>query len=269
MRVQQIKKELQKDSVREDKEKFIPEIRVTSLPSKFLSYPLNCSISYKPYVFGELIEFNESKLSESDVVKFVSKGIITSFPLMELTYFDYMFISLLRKISSFGGNQFSFNYTCQKCGADGKHTATIDEIDFTELNVPKLPLIITVGKIELHFMPLTLRAYLNLLESKKVDKRVSLFASEVTNIIQSEAEKVIYNAIGEDQALLNYVDEMLYFGVKPMVVKCKNIINKSEDGEMLTCGFENKVEIDSPEVLSRPFRVDRESLRNRVRFGLS
>lgn len=272
MRIQQVNKELQKDPVREDKEKFIPEIRVTSLPSKFLPYPSSCSISYNPYVFGELIEFNESKLSESDVVKFVSKGITTSFPLMELAYFDYMFISLLRKISSFGGNQFSFNYTCQKCGADGKHTATIDEIDFTELNVPKLPLVITVGKTELHFMPLTLGDYLNLLESKKVDKRVSLFAAEVTNISQDEAEKVIYNAIGEDQSLLNYVDEVLYFGVKPMVVKCKAETKEKVDNDtvkVMICDFENKVEIGSPEVLSRPFRADRESLRNRIRFGIS
>jgi cyclase len=31
----------------------------------------------------------------------------------------------------------------------------------------------------------------------------------------------------------------------------------------------NKVEIDSPEVLTRPFRADRESLRSRIRFGVS
>jgi len=270
MRVQRVVKDLPKEDkpVRESGERFIPEIRVKALPSKFLPYPPNCSISYKPYVFGELIEFNESKLSEADIVKFVSRGITTSFPLMDLTYFDYLFISLLRKISSFGGNQFSFNYTCQKCGVVGTHKATIEEIDFNDLNVPNLPLVTTIGNTELHFMPLTLGKYISLLESNKVDKRVSLFAAEIINMKQEEAEEVIYNSIGEDQALLNYVDEILYFGVKPMTVTCKAEVKGNPDGK-ITCGFENKVEIDSPEVLTRPFRTDRESLRNRIRFGIS
>jgi len=274
MRVQQVKKDLPKDKepVRGDREKFIPEIQVKILPSKFLSYPPNSSISYRPYIFGELIEFNESKLSEVDIIKFILKGITTSFPIMDLTYFDYMFISLLRKISSFGGNQFSFDFSCAKCGADGKHTATIDNIDFVELDVPKLPLVITIAKTELHFSPLTVGNYLKLLELKRVDKRISLYAAEVVNLEQDEAEKVIYGAIGEDQALLNYVDEMLYFGVKPMTVKCRAEKQELGDNNLmqtLRCDFENKVEIGSPEVLTRPFRTDRESLRNRVRFGVS
>lgn len=272
MRVQQIKKDIQKEKEPVRESRFIPEIQVKNLPSKFLPYPEGCLISYKPYVFGELIEFNESKLSEVDIIKFISRGITTSFPIMDLAYFDYLFISLLRKISSFGSNQFGFSYVCQKCGATNSHKATTEDIEFAELDVPKLPIVAKIGNSELHFVPLTVGKYLSLLESKKIDKKISLFASEVINMDQADAEKIIYNAIGEDQSLLNYIDELLYFGIKPMVVTCKAEVKEGEGGNVekkVLCGFENKVEIDSPEVLTRPFRVDRESLRDRIRFGVS
>lgn len=262
------KEELQGKKTESQKEvPFIPEIKVVNLPSKFLPYPKNCSISYKTYTYGELETYNESKFSVPEEVNYLIQNITASFPKMDLAYFDYLAILLLRKISSFGSNQFNFPYHCKGCDKDGIYTATLMNVEFEDLNVPSLPVKVTIGGKELHFMPLTVGKYIELItrESDK-PKGVQLLASQVVNVGYEEAEKVIYYASGQDKDLLDYLDELLYFGVKPIVFKCKNIVGKERE-ENKTCDFENSVKI-SPEVLTSPFRNDRESLRSRIRFGL-
>jgi len=272
-------KVIQKSEVEETKKgqieaPFIPEVKVVDLPSRFLPYPKNCSISYKPYVYGELEEFNESKFSVPEEVNFQLRGITTSFPIMDLAYFDYLAILLLRKISTFGGNQFSFSYKCPGCEKSGKHYSTLMDVVFEDLNVPNLPLIVTIGGQEMHFSPLTIGRYIEFVE-RKSDKPqgIQLLASEVINLKYEEAEKIIYNASGQDKGVsdhdvLDYLDEILFFGVKPIKFLCKNVIGKDEkEKKDILCNYENSVRI-SPEVLTSPFCDDRESLRSRIRFGL-
>lgn len=307
-------KVIQKSEVEETKKSqieapFIPEVKVVDLPSKFLPYPKGCSISYKPYIYGELEEFNDSKFSVLEEVNFHLRGITTSFPAMDLAYFDYLAILLLRKISTFGGNQFSFPYKCPGCEKGGKHYSTLMDVAFEDLNVPNLPLIVTIGRQEMHFSPLTIGRYVEFVERKSEKPQgIQLLASEVINLKYEEAEKIIYNASGEDRGVtdhdvLDYLDEILFFGVKPIKFKCGNIIKEIEndnptkefmqkvlldhgispegislysDADLkkvyeqkisIKCGTENSVRI-SPEVLTSPFRDDRESLRSRIRFGL-
>jgi hypothetical protein len=289
---------------------FVPEARIKQLPSKFLPYPKDCSIFYKPYVFGELTEFNESKVNESDKIRFILQGIRTSFPVMNLTFHDYIVITLYRRISSLGNSNFSFSYVCQKCRNKNRHTATLDSFEFHDLDVPDLPVRAKIGGTELHFMPLTIGNYIDLLESGLVEsdeKRiVKMFSKQVVNIKFEEAEKIIFNAWNEEVDILNHIDESLYHGIEPMKVTCKKVIkspdvvlngvialcqerakleNKEEkktiwesaastletlnpptDGE--PCGHINTIAINRPEVLVRPFRLDRQSLRSRIQFGL-
>lgn len=323
VRVQRIKKDtieakipsafipiVEKETEIKESSAFVPEARIKQLPSKFLPYPKDCSIFYKPYVFGELTEFNESKVNESDEIRFILQGIRTSFPVMNLTFHDYVVITLYRRISSLGNSDFSFSYVCQKCRNKNRHTATLDSFEFHDLDVPALPVCVKIGGIELHFMPLTIGNYIDLLESGVMEsekkRAVKMFAKQAVNMEFGEAEKIIYNAWNEETELLNHIDESLYHGIEPMKVTCKKILKSpdvvlngvialcQERGKMETkeekkaiwenaastlevlnpptdgepCGHINTVTINRPEVLVRPFRPDRQSLRSRIQFGL-
>jgi hypothetical protein len=295
---------------KEEVSAFIPEARIKQIPSNFLPYPKDCSIFYRPYVFGELTEFNESKISEADEIRFILEGVRTSFPIMDLTYYDYIAITLLRRISSFGGSEFSFQYTCQKCQNKNRHTTTLDNLPFHAIDAPALPIGVKIGGVELKFMPLTVGIYIKLLESKVMEnpkkRTVKMFAQEVVNMKPEEAEKIIHAAWNEESELLNHIDETLYHGVEPVKAVCKNVIkspdtvlngiialcqerSKMEDSEnkrktwedaalMLeeelippiegeVCGHINMVTINRPEVLVRPFPLDRQSLRSKLQFG--
>jgi len=211
---------------------FVPEVRVKQLPSKYLAYPQDSFIFYKPYVFGELTEFNESNISEADQIRFILQGIRASFPVMDLTYYDYSAITLIRRISSFGGTDFGFNYVCQKCQKKNRYNGTLDMLEFHSIDAPKLPIGFKVGGKDLQFMPITVGRYINLLESKVMEnpkkRTVIMFAQQVVNMTPEEAEKIIYSAWNEESDTLNYIDEILYHGVEPVKAVCNNII-KSPD----------------------------------------
>ncbi len=68
---------------------------------------------------------------------------------------------------------------------------------------------------------------------------------------------------------------MLYHAIDTKKVICSNkeYIEYVGEGEKekdpIPCGYENFLEIDSPEVIIQPFRPDRESVKGRIRFDTS
>lgn len=241
----------------------LPEIEVTILPSQFKAYPKECSIKYNPYTFGEIKNYSESKISVKDRVDFILRGIHTSFDKYKLTHSDFLWLALLRKLATFGVNKFSLVYKCSECERASTVIINDDEIGFDDLEVPKLPVIVTLSSgQELHFSPTTLEDYFKI--ETDLDDYVKIMSNQVRNIKTEEAYNIISKLTDPDDFnSMNEIDRLLYHGVKPLICKCKN---KLEHGNI--CSKETQVSVDGEDTLIFPFREDKDPKRNSIRFGV-
>lgn len=234
----------------------LPEVEVTDVPSQFLPYPEGSKISYKPYTYGELLQFNQSKLSQSEQFKRILSGIKTSFPIEDLSYFDFVYIGLLRKISTFGGDKFSLSYHCSSCGKPNTVHHSVADIEFKDLEITALPIILTTDDgTELEISTLSVSSYLSLLETDMIKDKASVYASSILNHEFAKARDIITNLTGEIIQDLDDIDVMLNLGVKPLDLNCTH------------CKADNQVTVDEPGVLVTPFRGPDQPKRTRIRFG--
>ncbi len=259
---------------------FIPENTITydELPSKGAPYPVGGTITYSPYCYGELLQFNQSDLDRAGKLEFILKGINASFPKDDLAYFDVMFISLLRRLATFDTDAFKATYRCPKCGAKNTVNRKISELEFKdfEFKVPiKADLSPDVdGSLVLEFVPLTIGRYLLLAKKDKETDPLCVQASCVRNRDYEEAHSILYKLYGETRETLDQIDTMLYFGINPITIECTNVIPAEEEvsdsdeptgkGEDEVCGYKLSIELDDPETLIQPFRLTSGAPGNRV-----
>lgn len=239
---------------------YLPEIEVKVLPSGFKAYQEGASVKYKPYTYGEIVKFNQSKISRIERFNIVLNGIMTNFDKLELTYADYRYIALLRRISTFGSTKFVSEFSCPTCGGNNKLHLSSENIEFEDIQAPDLPAIITVNGKEVHFSPITLRGYTELENDEDGHLEDRAMARQVTNMSYEEALPLIQQATGKDLINIQQVDEYLYHGVKPEIVTCATP----------ACNQKIRVQVDKEDdVYVYPFREDQDSEGNAIRFGVS
>lgn len=209
------------------KNPFLPEINLTvdKLPSKGLPYPDKCAIKYRPYVYGELVKIAESKLSEQESIKLVLDGIECSFDKLELTVQDYLYIGLLRKISTINGDQYIVKYTCDKCGTDGNYMFESRDLEFQDLVVNELPIKFEFNQVSLEFTPITLSKYLKLLAEENQDDDMYWMAAQCKNYELEEARNLIYALPPELGSKVEKIDALLFHGLKQVKKPCKKCGN--------------------------------------------
>jgi len=234
----------------------LPEIDITELPSKLLPYGEGAKITYRPYTYGELLQFNQSKLSKSDQFKRVLSGINTSFPVDDLSYFDFIYIGLLRKISTFGGDKFTLTFGCSECGKSNNTYLGLTDLEFQDIEIPSLPVILDVDdNTHIEISTLTIKNYLFLLDNDLLTDKTAVYAASVTNMEFNAAKDLISSLTGDIIQDLESVDAMLYLGIKPIDCTCSS------------CDAKNSISIDEPGVLVSPFRGSSVATRSRIRFG--
>jgi hypothetical protein len=237
----------------------IPILDVTDLPSKFLPYA-GSRISYRPFTYGEMVKFNNSNLSSLERYNLIMSGITTEgFKKEQLAYFDYLFLTTLRKISTTSNSQFNIKYTCNECGHFNDQDRDLSTILFADLEIPAFPLFIPLnedGTDVLEVGVLTAKSYFDLLSKNKLDDPIAVYASTVLNKKYDEAYKIISNARNETLELLEEVDQLINFRVNTTKVICSK------------CGNSEEKELGEIQNLIFPFRRDTVSIRNRIRFGI-
>lgn len=238
----------------------LPVKTVTSLPSGFLPYPEGSEITYVPYTFGELLQFSESNVSRVDQFDFILKGISTKgFDKVHLTYFDYLYIAVLRKLSSFKDDTFVLEFECQYCSHVNKSNEKLTSLEFDELKIPSVPVVIKddLGN-QLHFMPLTIKNLMDIEKKKKLGDRLSMFAISVANMPFEEAYNTIEKASMELLRAISYLNDAFKFGIKNIERVCSNP----------SCGKVNILDMSEPEAFIYPFRDVDELIGDRISFGL-
>lgn len=239
----------------------LPIIQVGELPSRFLPYPEGTKIFYRPFTYGEILQLAQSNLSDIELArKIILPGVeVEGIDKEDLIFADFAFITILRYMSSFPSYEFQVSGRCgnKECNEKIFKSVRATEIEFADLDVPDLPVIVEVAGEELHFMPLTLKARFNCEEKYDINNSVHVLAHLVVNKPVDEVIDILENRITAEEAeLIEEVDKMLALHIKPVVIKCPK------------CSRENYIRISIGGTL-RPFRRYKEPAKDRIRFGIS
>jgi|AntAceMinimDraft_18_1070375.scaffolds.fasta_scaffold01065_13 hypothetical protein len=214
---------------------------IKDLPSKYLSYPENSRILADTYSYGEIKRLSDSKLPLDLQYEILLEGNNTeNFNKNDITFFDFIYINVLRKLSSMKAPSFSVSVDCPKCHKTSSFDFGLEKLSFSELEIPKLPIVIdfiSIGKLE--FMPLTIGSFISLVKSdkyyqkdkdkyildtegKKLRDSVALMAAQCSSLPFEMAYQIINNLRDdEDIKLLEQVDGLLEHGIEPLKVTCK------------------------------------------------
>lgn len=227
------------------------------LPSRFLSYPKNSQIKYRPYTFGETKRISQSKLSYKDTVELILSGVESSFPKKDITLCDFLYLSLLRNLSTLGNGRMTLKFSCSEGHKNETvmETVKVEYIDVGE-EVTQLPAKAKIGEEIMEFSLLTIGDYLWLTEEGKEQDALALLTKQCKNFSFEEAYQLIYNCSAEEGEIIDYLDKILYHGIKPIKQECKTC--KKTISLRLT---------DGKAAVLLPFRKSGSAVRDRIQFG--
>jgi len=226
------------------------------IPSQGIPYP-HIQVTVRTYSFGDILNFNESKLTGTDIIDFLARGIESNVPIDDLSYDDFMYISLLRKLSSMPGDQYKVKFNCKKCG----HTNTdlFSVVGFDDLKVPDWPIYVDLdeeGTDFVEFGVFTVGDFKLLLSEGKTTDKVANLASCIKNKTQEEAYKILDDATGDLSEAFQEINVMLYHSVSDVELDCQE------------CKNTNSIDLtDQKESLILPFRERQSAKTSRIRFG--
>ncbi|MDK1290208.1 hypothetical protein [Pseudoalteromonas umbrosa] len=233
-------------------------VTVTGLPSMGKAYPDGVEIHYQPYTFGEVKSFSQSqgKMTMSKRIDQILSGIhIVGMEKDELTFFDFIYISLLRRLTTMNAIEFTLSVGCPNCGAPVRHQFSWEGLVFDDLPAPKLPIIVDIcGRQDVKFMPLTLGQYKTLSRLGLEEDEVAI-AAMTSSIEFKEAQTLFHGALGEDAALLGEIDKLLFHDLKPAQATCK------------ACDTPFLAALDDEASIITPFRKSDSAAGSRIRFG--
>lgn len=269
------------DTLESKAEHFIPTVSVdtSKLPSRGLAYPKNAEINYRPYSYGEVKKVSQSKLSETEQFDFLVNGItVTGIEHDDLTLGDIMFIAIYRKLSTLGGSKIRVTHKCKGCGKPSENIVELASISANFIKAPKLPMKIVFDDEVYKFGPMTLgqykKAYGLMLSKPDLDEEFCLMSVQC---LSHEFDKVynrFYNlSTSSEIESLSKIDEYLGHGLKPVSVKCKNLVDDKDvepvDGKTAQkeCGHQTEIELDGGQALLLPFRELEESIGRNIHFG--
>lgn len=233
-------------------------VKVTTLPSTGKAYPVGVEIHYQPYTFGEVKSFSQSqgKMTMSKRIDQILTGIdIVGMNKEDLTFFDFIYISLLRRLTTMNAIEFTLSVGCPNCGSPVKHQFSWEGLVFDDLPAPKLPIIADLcGHQDVKFMPLTLGQYQELSRRGLEEDEVAI-AAMTSSLDFTQARELFHGALGEDAALLGDIDKLMFHDLKPAQATCK------------ACETPFLAALDDEASIITPFRKSESATGSRVRFG--
>lgn len=236
-------------------------VDLSSIPSQGKSYPGDATISYTPYTFKIMKRIARTEETFPAISAAVMEGLNASFPIRDLTFPDFMFISLLRRMATMTDGLISVTAQCKnkECKNDVVFPVRISgsrcELEFDDLTAPELPVVVDLSFGTHSFMPMTIEQYVQLCNLGLGQDDAAELAIGCKTLPFKEAYERISEATGEDAEWLGAVEDDLYHGVRPNRAKCSK------------CGSEFKVRIDSWAVIIKPFRDVERPVENRIRYG--
>ncbi len=261
---------------------------ISDFPSKNLAYPPDIRVFANSYVYGEVRLLSNSILPLYKQYEIMLRNVdCEGMAKEDLTLYDFHWLSLYRKLSSMGAQEYEIAYYCPKCDKQHKHKFTLNDISFSDLEVPKLPLVAEFKTIGKHtFMPLTVGAFIDLAAkdklhikehgeylldatNKRITDGIAIMAKLCTSMPYDEAYKVFAGlSYPEDQAILEEIDSLLDHGIAPLEFTCSIPLESDKHPSLAPkCGHKIVVDLLGGESLILPFREHRDTIKDRISFG--
>jgi len=238
-----------------------------NLPSGNLPYPDKTEVFYSPYTFLEIKRVSKSTVTTAELFKMVLSGIEVRVGGVAvdntcLTVSDFLYLALMRKLASFGGNEFTAYISCENCGEDLVKKFKITDLDFIDLATPAFPVNVKLQGQAFSFSPTTVREYLSLdsyteIDGEEVDREILEFAIQVENREVEDAYRILGKCTSQELETLRKVDSYLIHSLKDIPCSCT-----AED-----CGYTNQIELDAEGVLIVPFREKSDAATDGISFG--
>ena len=217
-------------------------VKIDNLPSGGQTYPENAEIYFTPLSFGEMKFLSGSSLSDPENITFFLKKMQATFPVEDLTYYDFYFLSVMIKIATFGEIEYNMTFECIECGHVNKIPFNITDLAFDEIRVP-LPIKVDLKepykdtetdteRSEVIFAPITIGRYKKML----VEGTSEDYDIYMSNCIKDGSEPERLTLIKEylngiSVSLLETIDVSLYHGVQDLKMKCENQILTNAERE--------------------------------------
>jgi hypothetical protein len=201
----------------------LPEIEVTTLPSKGLSYPTNFSIKFRPYTFGEVVKINQSKLSLADYYRHILDGITCSFDKNLLSFFDFLFIGIQRRGFSLTDIPLYTKGECLNGHSNLDLEFKLSELDFYDLEVDKLPKSFKYDNKTYSFTLFTIGSYLELSDKNQTNDEIRILSQMCIDPDKEKIYNELSNAVRIDiMSKINGIDLLFSHGVKPLKFECSH-----------------------------------------------
>lgn len=152
-------------------------VQPDEMPSRFLPYPEGVRIFYRPYEYDEITTFSDSNIGIDERARFVSKGILVrGMDKDMLTLSDWLYLGLLRKVSSLGTGRFTVTVPADEELGRLAYTTELSmgDISVSDLDVPALPAVMSLRGREVHFSPLTIGGFMKLMHKIRAELQAKL-----------------------------------------------------------------------------------------------
>ena len=199
---------------------------VTTLPSKFLPYPKGVRISYRRYGWMEVKYLSQaaSSLTSGEKIQIAMEGIyVEGMDKYDLTGPDFLYIELLRKISTTNPPHFEVAYLCPKCRTTVSFIVQIRDLVFEDLDVPALPAVAKLSFGEMSFSPITVgnQEFLDSLDIPDTYRPSSFMAACCTSHDYDTAFELITKRCDiKDVQVLEHIDSLFDHGLRSVVNTC-------------------------------------------------
>lgn len=273
-------------------EVFTSQFEIKELPSLFKPYPDGVRIIVNTYSYREIKIFSDSRIPTDKLYEIMLRGIhVEGMDPLLLTYFDFVYIGVLRRLSSMGAQRFMAPYYCPQCNRDGVHYFDLTEVGFKSIDAPDIPINVAFRSLGEHrFSPLSVGDYMELYRQgklyetdasgdvilktngKEIVNSISVLAMMALDVEFEDAYKIFDDVRDpKDREVLLKIDDLMDHGIEPLTFECRNRIEKAKPGthpsEIKTCNRKLFLDLAGGESLIHPFREHGEDDEPRISFG--
>jgi hypothetical protein len=233
---------------------------LTELPSRFKGYGGIDYIEICAFTLGEM-KYLASHLTSLQVIDSF-KPKIRNIDIMELSVYDFYFITNFINVMTTKCSDWIMQISCGSCGENFEYRTDKDGMFvFDDLEIPELPVIVTLGGTEFKFdIPRVKDIYTSRELGKKYPDSdsglITLACQARISMLPQTALKILEGLTDvDDRDLVDKLQKLFYHGEKPVSAKCPK------------CGFEGRYVVGSDITTIKPFREDEGHLDARIKFG--
>jgi len=210
-------------------EKVIGYRLVTELPSRFIPYDVN-ELYFRGFNVGEIKTLNNNRSNtSSDFFLKIIKDIIKGIDPKELTLIDAKAILIQSMMVSVGDVNWTYTSYCPECGHENVISVGVEDLDFTELEAPKLPVSSSAIDYNGEIVKFDAFRLKHLIEAEKFAKRnknadmETIMLSTISNIRPLEKAYEFFSTMPlSTLSTLKKINEILFHDISPLEIKCCN-----------------------------------------------